>query len=376
MATDFVPGLQLARRFYWDAVAPVVSHHRPDLAHTAALIGGGSEVLGFDTDRSTDHNWGPRLQLFVSPPDAEYHAATITDLLAEHVPRTFQGYPTNLEPSGADGTRHMRTTTGRLNHAVVVACLDDWLAGHLGFHPLVEVTVFDWLATPTQTLAEITHGEVFHDGLGQLDVVRQRLSWYPDDLWRYLLACQWQRISQEEAFTGRCGEVGDELGSAIVAARLVRELTRLCLLIERRYPPYSKWLGSAFARLSCAPTLTPVLRAAMAQSCWRDREHHLATAYETIAGMHNALGLTATIDTRTRPYHDRPFQVLDAERFTHALLETISDDAVRGLPLVGNVDQFIDSTDVLCHHERRRAAARILGRTPLTLRGSKGVDPW
>ncbi|HWD74857.1 MAG TPA: DUF4037 domain-containing protein, partial [Solirubrobacteraceae bacterium] len=47
---------------------------------------------------------------------------------------------------------------------------------------------------------------------------------------------------------GRCAEAGDELGSAVVTARLARDLMRLCLLMRRRYPPYSKWLGTAFAR--------------------------------------------------------------------------------------------------------------------------------
>jgi len=42
-----------------------------------------------------------------------------------------------------------------------------------------------------------------------------------------VLACQWRRISQEEPFVGRCDEVVDELGSAVVAARLVRDLMRL-----------------------------------------------------------------------------------------------------------------------------------------------------
>ena len=32
------------------------------------------------------------------------------------------------------------------------------------------------------------------------------------ELWLYRLACQWKRISQEEAFMGRCADVGDELG--------------------------------------------------------------------------------------------------------------------------------------------------------------------
>jgi tetratricopeptide (TPR) repeat protein len=88
--------------------------------------------------------------------------------------------------------------------------------------PLAGITTLDWLATPAQALAEVTTGAVHHDGLDQLHPVRRALSWYPDDVWRYVLACQWRRISQEEPFVGQCGEVGDELGSAVVAARLVR----------------------------------------------------------------------------------------------------------------------------------------------------------
>jgi hypothetical protein len=55
-------GLELARGHYHDAVAPLVG----DRVHSAALLGWGSDVLGFDTERSTDHGWGPRLQVFVA----------------------------------------------------------------------------------------------------------------------------------------------------------------------------------------------------------------------------------------------------------------------------------------------------------------------
>jgi Domain of unknown function (DUF4037) len=240
---------------------------------------------------------------------------------------------------------------------LAVAELGDWLTRQLGFDPRAGVGLLDWLATPTQVLAEVTGGAVFHDGLvaaaggpraGGLRAVRAALAWYPDDIWRYVLACQWARIGQEEAFPGRCAEAGDDLGSAIVAARLSRDLIRLTLLMKRRFPPYSKWLSSAFSRLAgVSAVLQPSLAGAVAARSWPDREQNLCAAYEAVARMHNDLGLTDQVDTSVRPFFDRPYLVIDAGRFVAALRDSISADDFRRLPLTGAVDQFIDSTDAL-----------------------------
>lgn len=61
MKTPFMPGLELSRRFYREAVRPILDAEFPGLVHSAARIGGGSEVLALDTRRSADHEWGPRL---------------------------------------------------------------------------------------------------------------------------------------------------------------------------------------------------------------------------------------------------------------------------------------------------------------------------
>lgn len=175
-------------------------------------------------------------------------------------------------------------------------------------------------------------------------------------MWLYVLACQWKRISQEEAFVGRCGEVGDELGSAVVCARLVRDLMRLVLLMERRYPPYSKWLGSAFARTEAGPDLVPLMTAALAATDWKTRERELGRVYTRVAEQHNELGLTEPLDTSTRLYFDRPFQVIGAERFTGALLERIEDAEIRALSQAGAIDQFADNTDFLGRAEFTRGA--------------------
>ncbi|KMS68979.1 hypothetical protein ACM01_36915 [Streptomyces viridochromogenes] len=332
---DFVPGLELSRRFYTDAVRPLLEEAAPGVPHSASRIGSGSEVLGYDTPRSADHAWGPRLQVFLHRHDVPRHAARIRHILAEHLPKTFLGHPTDRR--------------------VEVTGTSSWFTDTLGFDPAQGITPADWLALPTQLLAEVTSGAVFHDGLHTLTPLRRALRWYPHDVWLYVLACQWQRIAQEEAFVGRCGEVGDELGSAVNAARLARDLMRLCLLMDRRYPPYGKWLGSTFARTAAGPRLSPVLTAALAATDWHTRERHLVHAYEIVAHQHNQLRLTDRVDPATRAYRSGPFQVLRADRFTAALTARITDPSLKDVPPVGAVDQFIDSTDVLSRPESSRA---------------------
>ncbi len=255
----FIPGLQLSGTFYREAVRPILDVHFPGLIYAAALIGNGSDVLGYDTARSTDHGWGPRCWLLLPDADEETYRGPIDEALRSHLPHTFRGYPTNFRHAAHGSPLLEAISSGPVNHQVVIAALPRFFIHRLGFDPMATITAVNWLVCPQQELIEVTRGAVFHDGFGVLTAARRRLAYYPHEVWRAMLAAQWQRISQEEAFIGRCGEVGDEIGAAVVAARLVREIMRLCFLMEQQYAPYSKWLGTAFARLSCGPALGPTL---------------------------------------------------------------------------------------------------------------------
>ena len=209
------------------------------------------------------------------------------------------------------------------------------------------VSTRDWLATPQQLLLEVTAGAVFHDPTGDLTSVRETLAWYPDDIWLWLMACQWRRIDQEEPFVGRAAEVGDELGSQVLAARLVRDAIRMCFLQERLYAPYGKWLGSAFGRLDAAAALTEHLLDAVGARNYEAREAALVAIVTELARRHNTLGMTAAVDERVGLFHSRPFRVLGSNRFVEACLARVDDQWLRALPLIGAIDQWVDSTDVL-----------------------------
>jgi hypothetical protein len=349
----FVPGLELSRRFYVEAVRPILDAVVPGVPHAAARVGAGSEVLGLDTARSTDHDWGPRLDLFLPPGEVPDR---ITAALTHRLPAEFLGYPTRFTVAD-DGTRGM-APDGAGDHWVEIHDVGPWFAGRLGFDPGAPIEPIDWLAAPAQRLREAVGGAVFHDDLGTLTAGREALGWYPRDVWLFVLGCQWRRIAQGEALVGRAAEAGDEAGARVVAARLVRDAMRLVLLMRRRYPPYDKWLGSDLARSGGPPELADALAAALAAPHAAAREAALTTAYSLLAREHNALGLTEPLDPACRPFHSRPYRVLGADRFTSALLGAVRDPWVAALPPVGAVDQFVDGTDVLTYTSLCRAITR------------------
>jgi hypothetical protein len=234
-----------------------------------------------------------------------------------------------------------------VGHHVEIAELGPWLTERLGVDPNRGLTTSDWLSMPHQRLAEVTQGPVFHDDSGVLTQTRADLAWYPEQVWLYVLASQWRRIAQEEAFVGRTAEAGDELGSRVVAARLVRDLMRLCFLMEKRYPPYSKWIGTAFAKLPSAGALRSVLERALAAATYDEREAALAGAYRLLGEQHNSLAITPRVDPEPRPFHGRAYLVSAADDFVAACLARIDDSWLATLAPVGSVDQFTDSTDVL-----------------------------
>ncbi|ASW55070.1 DUF4037 domain-containing protein [Plantactinospora sp. KBS50] len=356
----FVSGLELCRRFHGELVGPAIRARFPGLAYAAARLDSGSELFGLDSRRSMDHDWGPRLQVYLDRGDMAL-APAVTAAVDAALPAEFLGLPTRFVGHPASGLGVL--APGGDRHGVTVAEVGGWLLDALGFDPREGVGTADWLAVPTQRLAEFTGGAVFHDGLpgAALSAARTALRWYPTDVWRYVLAAQWARIGQEEHLVGRCAEVGDDLGSTILAARVARDLMRLFLLLERRYPPYGKWLGSQFARLPGVAPAVAALTGAVRAADWPRRERALGAALTLAAERTNALGLAEPVEASVRPFHRRPFLVLGAERFAAGLRAAIGDPELAARPPVGAVDQFVDSTEVTTRADRaRRIAGAVL----------------
>nr|BFF17346.1 DUF4037 domain-containing protein [Promicromonospora thailandica] len=300
-------------------------------------------MLGLDDETSRDHDWGLRLTLLVP---AE-RVREVDTLLAGALPETYQGLPTAFPLTWDPAVRHR----------VEVAAPADLVRARTGLDVAAGPDLAGWLSLTGQSVLEITAGPVFEDTSGEITALRDRLAWYPHDLWLHVLAAEWARVEQELPFVGRTGQRGDDLGSRLLAARLTTGLVRLAFLLERRWPPYPKWAGTLFARLPVAPSAGGHLSAALAAPTWPERDAALGAACEALHDRQRDLGLPALEGGATEPFHDRPFTGL--RDVPGVLRAAVTDPEVRALPPRGAVEQWVDDVAVLTD-----AAARVrLART-------------
>ena len=133
--------------------------------------------------------------------------------------------------------------------------------------------------------------------------------------------------------------------------------------MERRYAPYPKWFGAAFARLDCAAEIGPLLAGALRAEGRREREAGIAGAALRAAELHLRLGHPGALQPRLLTFSDppppgrsaalerrRPRARLRGDQRRRPRRRDPGRDRRAGDPRpapVGAVDQFSDSTDLL-----------------------------
>ena len=139
--SNFVPGLQLSEIFYKEAVKPILDHDFPNVPYSAALLGSGSEVLGFDTELSMDHHWGPKLFLFLKTSDFHSYKKTIDEALRNKLPAHVRGISTNFGSPDEIGVQLLvNISKGPVNHLVYINNIDTYFIEKIGIDPSKEIT--------------------------------------------------------------------------------------------------------------------------------------------------------------------------------------------------------------------------------------------
>lgn len=338
---EFCSGLQLCKGFFNDAAKPILDRFFPELRYSAGLLGYGSDVLGYDDEVSRDHMWGPRFYLFLEERDLDKKPA-IFRAFAENLPYEYRGYSVNFSrPNPEDhGVRAPEPITeGFVDPLIFIETFDQFLVPVLGGAKPESLQPLDWLTFSEHRLLSLASGALFSDGLN-LQKRLAPLRFYPEEVKLYLLASNWEILSEEQAFVKRCGQRGDDIGSRLICGRIAERLMRLCFFYREQYTPYSKWFGTAFRRLDVDGRIKEEIAEALKADDVLSREEHLVAAQALVAELHNESGLTAPVEFRIEPYFGRDIKVIYADKFSRALGERLQGTALENVPYLGTLSQI------------------------------------
>src|ERR1700749_174849 len=124
--TEFIPALELNRRFFSEVVQPILLDAFPDLLYDAALVGPGSEVRGFDTAMSMDHDWGLRVFIFLKEQDSN-RKRQVGNLLSYKLPSNFAGHPvSHPESESFQICSLLFALDGPVKHHVILVTVRDF----------------------------------------------------------------------------------------------------------------------------------------------------------------------------------------------------------------------------------------------------------
>ncbi|OTA28937.1 hypothetical protein B9T39_05580 [Alloscardovia macacae] len=242
---EHLSGLQLSRAYWEEYADTLFAGDLRELRDRAAvgLSGHGSECYGFDDELSRDHDFGPRLCIWLTNEDfAQYGPALSARYDA--LPSTFRGY--------------MRSATSpRGQGRSGVMSIDSFFESITGMSHAPDQTGEEhlWLSLDEATLAAATNGEVFADPLGAFSARRRGFRLMPEDVRLYLISQRLGMAAQTGQYNyARMLSRSDRAAAVLCVSEFVQTVCSLVFLVNSPasagYLPYYKWQFAALRRLS------------------------------------------------------------------------------------------------------------------------------
>lgn len=231
---DAISGLALCKKYYEQYGKPMLEEKFPAYVSRIAvgLVGEGSDCMGFDDEKSRDHDWGPAFCLFI-PEELEEEIGERLQEEYERLPVEFMGF------------RRKHTTQGE--RRVGVMTIEGFYRKYAGYGD----GKADYRNKEDASLYAAIDGEVFADPEGRFTEIRRQLAMgYPEDVWYLKLAEDLAKISQTGQYNyKRMLERHDRLTADRMLSDCMGHLMRFWHHLHRTYPPHDKWLRASLLRL-------------------------------------------------------------------------------------------------------------------------------
>jgi len=296
-------GLEISHRFFGEWVLPWLKTAYPDVVdRIAAGRINGSDVIGADDKWSRDHDWGPRVRLWLTNQDYRKFGRRLRRDINAAAPETFLGARYHF--------------FGQTKDNVKVLSIDGSLENQLG-RPRPPRRARDWfvprrgksLVEQESWLYFLRHGPVFHDPLGEFTARKEAFSRYPRDVRYKLIAglCLGIWAGGEYKFCLRHVHRRDPVAIHICLGLFVQEVMRLCFLINDDYAPHEVWVHHEFRKLPEARALDSKLKRLVTSGDLREQRD---LVYEVCRYLRRRLLRAGLIDSDKPEYGLRCGEVL------------------------------------------------------------------
>ena len=312
-------GLELSRR-YWEANGRgMLQRDFPEIKGLVAvgLCGSGSEVLGYDDEISRDHDFEPGFCLFLPGEDmVDRRTAFRLERAYAKLPGTFEGIArARLSPVG--GSRHG------------VIRLADFLREKTGRED-GGMTLRDWMTVPEQNLLELTGGEIWMDESGAFTGIRQKLSFFPDDIRLRKLSGELLILNQSGQYNyRRCLDHGEKGAAMMAVHTFVGAGLHVLHLLEGAYMPYYKWAFRSLRemgehRAKQAERLEGILFGNEDEDALENKEFAMADFCQEVAEELQERGLTEAF-------------CCDMEQHAYSVADRITDPEIRNMHILSGI---------------------------------------
>ncbi|MBQ4037065.1 MAG: DUF4037 domain-containing protein [Clostridia bacterium] len=311
-------GLDLAREYYEAYGKAVLEEEFADVLPYLAvgLAGSGSECYGYDDALSQDHDFEPAFCIFLpdeSIVDRRY--AFRLERAYAKLPKEFMGLSRSpVSPVG--GSRHG------------VIRMEEFFLEKTG-SPDGALSLEAWLSVPEHGLLEATNGAVFCDPYGRFSAIRERLSYFPEDVRRKKLGGSLLLMGQAGQYNySRCVERGDTAAAQMAAFEFVKSVLHSIYLLNRSYMPYYKWVFRGLRELSVLSELGGELEylvsSGNAPEEAKGKEQRIERICAAVAEELRAQGICAL------PY-------AEMEPMAYAVNDTVTDHDLRNMHILSAV---------------------------------------
>lgn len=240
-----------------------------------ALVGVGSECLGFDDEISEDHDFSSRCQLFLDDSD-------------------YKTYKSDLKSSLKIFCKDLESLTSNLKDINVEIMS---IPNFYKYYTLFEngpKTESEYRKVPMDLLCVATNGKVFLDNLGKFSEIRNRLlNFYPEDIRLKKIAFQLNKMAQSGQYNySRMIKRGDTVAANIAQGEFVKHYLEFVHLLNKKYMPFYKWSYRNACSLEILGNFTQENLKKLSEASIYEKESIIEEICSTVVNTLNKLGLS------------------------------------------------------------------------------------